>query len=138
MSRAIILNILQYIAIAVLTFALSSYIIKRNANIAVRGIKGAMRSQTAVYNKTKDFIPESLKVREYTSQSKNHSDKYMVKVMVIDNNAYWVKDNIFFTADVQNGSVLPETTRQINTLDMSKQDIDKMMFILDKLKENKE
>jgi hypothetical protein len=138
MSRAIIFNILQYIAIAVLTFALSSYIIKRNANIAVRGIKGAMRSQTAVYNKTKDFIPASLKVREYTSQSKNHSDKYMVKVMVIDNNAYWVKDNIFFTADVQNGSVLPETTRQINTLDMSKQDIDKMMFILDKLKENKE
>jgi len=138
MSRAIILNILQYIAIAILTFALSSYIIKRNANIAVRGIKGAMRSQTAVYNKTKDFIPDSLRVREYTSQSKNHSDKYMVKVMVIDNNAYWVKDNIFFTADVQNGSVLPETTRQINTLDMSKQDIDKMMFILDKLKENKE
>jgi hypothetical protein len=33
---------------------------------------------------------------------------------------------------------MPETTRQIDTLSMSKQDIEKMMFILDKLKEEKE
>lgn len=97
-----------------------------------------MSSQSVVYNKTKQFIPQNLKNREYISQSINHSNKFMVKVMVIDNNAYWVKDNMFFTADVEDGSVMPETTRQVDTLDMSKKDIDKMIFILDKLKDDAE
>ena len=97
-----------------------------------------MKSQSIIYNKTKQFIPKDLKNKEYITQSINHSNKYMLKVMVIDENAYWVKDNTFFTADIKDGSVMPETTRQIDTLSMSKQDIEKMMFILDKLKEEKE
>lgn len=132
------LTVMQYLTIAILTFLLSSYIIKRNAKIRAKGIKTVMKSQTMVFNKTKQFIPKELKNKEYMSQSKNHSIKYMLKVMVIDNNAYWVKDNTFFTADVDNGIVLPDTTRQVDTINMSKQDIDKMIFILDKLKDDKE
>lgn len=133
-----LMQTLQYLIIAMLTFSVSSYIIKKNAKIRERGIKTAMRSQSTVYNKTKQFIPKDLKNREHVSQSMNHSNKFMVKVMVIDDNAYWVKDNVFFTADVKDGSVMPETTRQVDTLDMSKQDIDKMIFILDKLKDDSE
>lgn len=134
----ILIQILQYLVIAILTFYLSSYIIKRNAKIRARGINTAMKSQSVVYNKTKQFIPKDLKNRGYISQSVNHSNKFMVKVMVIDDNAYWVKDNTFFTADVEDGNVLPETTRKVDTLNMSKQDVDKMIFILDKLKDNSE
>lgn len=129
---------MQYLVVAILTFLLSSYIIKRNKKIRAKGIKSAIKSQSFVYNKTKQFIPKGLKNREYVSQSMNHSSRFMVKVMVIDNNAYWVKDNTFFTADVKEGTVMPETTRQVDTLDMSKQDIDKMIFILDKLKDDAE
>lgn len=134
----ILVQILQYCVIAVLTFYLSSYIIKRNSKIRSKGVKTVMKSQSIIYNKTKQFIPKDLKNKEYITQSVNHSNKYMLKVMVIDENAYWVKDNTFFTADIKDGSVMPETTRQIDTLSMSKQDIEKMMFILDKLKEEKE
>lgn len=136
--KTISIEIAQYLIVALLTFLLSSYIIKRNARIRAKGIKSAIRSQSFVYNKTKQFIPKGLKNREYISQSMNHSNKFMVKVMVIDNSAYWVKDNTFFTADVKEGAVMPETTRQVDTLDMSKQDIDKMIFILDKLKDDAE
>ena len=94
-----------------------------------------MGSQTTVYNKTKHLIPNDLRINNLPSQSKIHSEKYMIKVMVLEDNAYWVKDNIFFTANVEDGLVLPETTKQVDTLNMSKKDIDKMMFILDKLKE---
>lgn len=134
----ILVQILQYCIIAVLTFYLSSYIIKRNSKIRSKGVKTVMKSQSIIYNKTKQFIPKDLKNKEHITQSVNHSNKYMLKVMVIDENAYWVKDNTFFTADIKDGSVMPETTRQIDTLSMSKQDIEKMMFILDKLKEEKE
>ena len=131
----ILTEILQYVAIAILTFSLSSYIIKRNVKIRARGIKTAMGSQTTVYNKTKHLIPNDLRINNLPSQSKIHSEKYMIKVMVLEDNAYWVKDNIFFTANVEDGLVLPETTKQVDTLNMSKKDIDKMMVILDKLKE---
>lgn len=136
--NTLLIQLLQYIGIAMLTFFMSSYIIKRNTKIRAKGIKTAMKSQSIIYNKTKQFIPKDLKNRGHISQSINHSNKFMVKVMVIDDNAYWVKDNIFFTADVKDGSVMPETARQVDTLDMSKKDIDKMIFILDKLKDDSE
>ena len=126
----ILIKILQYVSIAMLTFYLLSYIIKRNAKITAKGIKTAMGSQTTVYNKTKHLISNSLRMHNSLSQSKIHSEKYMIKVMVLENNAYWVKDNIFFTANVENGLVLPETTKQVDTLNMSKKDIEKILNIL--------
>lgn len=138
MEQQLLLIVLQYIIIAVLTFSLSSYIIKYNSRIKARGIKKVMKSQSTIYNKVKDFVPQNLKVKSLFSQSKIHSEKYMLRVMVIDTGAYWVKDNSFFMADVKNGMVIPESTRKIDTVNMSKEDIDKMMFILDKLKEEQQ
>lgn len=133
-----LIDIAQYVLIVVLTFFLSSYIIRYNSKIRAKGIKGAMRSQTAVFNKTRVFNEPSHIKKELVSQSQNHVQKYMLQVMVIENNAYWIKDNIFYVADIVEGSVRPDTARQIDTSSMSKIEIDKMMFILDKLNGVKE
>jgi len=69
------------------------------------------------------------------SQLNKKLEKNSTRVIMTDENkAYWVKDNIFFVADTQNGKVINETTRPIDTINMSKKDLDKMLFILDKLK----
>ena len=66
-----------------------------------------------------------------------HVEEHMVKIIVIDNKAYWVKENIFYTAETENGNIIPETARPVDTADMSKKDIDKMLFILDNLGKGK-
>lgn len=96
-----------------------------------------LRSQSAIHNKTKLFSPPIQKP-EVFSQSKKHVQDHMLKVMVIDGKAYWVKDNIFFVAETNRGNVLHDSAKQVDTSNMSKADIDKMMFILDKLNEVQE
>lgn len=49
--------------------------------------------------------------------------------------AYWVSDNIFFIAKAEDGRVLLETAEPVDVNSMSKKDINRMLFILDNLKE---
>lgn len=70
------------------------------------------------------------------TQSRNHDAKVNIKVIIMDNKAYWIKDNIFYTADMLlDGTVNKETTRRVDTMGMSNVQLDKMMFIIDKLRE---
>jgi len=127
-------EIAQYALIVILTFYFSYSIIRYNAKIRLGGIKMVLGSQSAIHNRTKFFNPPESKI-EIFSQSKKHIQQHMLRVMVIENKAYWVKDSVFFVAETDNGNVLHDTAKQVDTSDMSKSDIDKMMFILDKLKE---
>jgi hypothetical protein len=58
----------------------------------------------------------------------------MIKIIVIDNKAYWVKDNVFYSADTDNGDIVSPTAEPVDISTMSKKDIDKMLFILDNLR----
>jgi len=86
----------------------------------------------------KDFIPKTLyeKPRPF-SQSLNHVEKNTVKVIFIEGKAYWVSNNIFYCADALGGAVDLDTTTPIDTTNMSKKDIEKMLFILDNLQNGK-
>lgn len=67
------------------------------------------------------------------SQSEKHAEKNSIKVIFVDEKAYWVTNNVFYCADAANGNVDTESAEPINTENMSKADIDKLLFILDKL-----
>lgn len=67
------------------------------------------------------------------SQTTKHSNKNNIKVIILDSIAYWVKDNIFYTAETNNGNVVAETAKPINVEDMSRKELDKMLLILDNL-----
>ena len=69
------------------------------------------------------------------SQSRIHYDKTNVKVIILDNNAYWIKDNIFYRAPLVNKMIEKESTEQVDTMGMDKIQLDKMLFIMDKLRE---
>ena len=62
----------------------------------------------------------------------------MIKVIIMDDKAYWVSDNIFYVSDAVDGKPETGTAHPIDTTTMSKRDVEKMLFILDSLKNGKE
>jgi hypothetical protein len=72
------------------------------------------------------------------SQLTKRKEKDMIKVIVMENQAYWVSDNTFYVAKAFEGEVLPDTAEPVDIESMSRKDIDKMLFILDNLKNGKE
>jgi hypothetical protein len=69
------------------------------------------------------------------TQSKMHYDKTNVKVIILDNQAYWIKDNIFYKAPIDGQEIDKESAEQVDTIHMDKVQLDKMLFIMDRLRE---
>lgn len=92
-------------------------------------------TQSDIHQIVKNFLPKDLfEVPKLISQARKHVRNNTVRVLIIEDQAYWVHDNMFYMADTANGSVNPETVRPVDTNNMSKRDIDKMLFILDSLR----
>jgi hypothetical protein len=64
-------------------------------------------------------------------------DKLSTKVIILEDKAYWVVDNVFYVGDAVNGSVQPESGEPISTSGLSSKEINKLLFILDNLKNGK-
>jgi hypothetical protein len=93
-------------------------------------------TQSNIHQTVKHFIPRDLfDLPAVVSQSKKHVLKNTIKVMMVEDQAYWVHNNMFYTADMIEGFVDAETTKAVDTNNMSKRDIDKMLFILDSLRD---
>lgn len=93
------------------------------------------RQSTSVinFNNRIDKILEEPKIPK--TQSTDYVSKHSIKAIVVDNNMYWIANNAFYVADIVNGNVEENTTRLVDTMTMDKVQLDKMMFIVDKLRE---
>jgi hypothetical protein len=92
-------------------------------------------TQSDIHMIVKHFVPKDLFEKpKPLSQARKHLKNNTVRVLIIEDHAYWVHDNMFYIADTVEGLVNPETVRPIDTNNMSNRDIDKMLFILDSLK----
>jgi hypothetical protein len=70
------------------------------------------------------------------TQSRIQNLKTNIKVIIIDNSAYWIKDNTFYTAYLSvDGTVDKNTTRTVDTMTMDSVELERMLFIMDKLRE---
>jgi ribosomal 30S subunit maturation factor RimM len=76
-----------------------------------------------------------VKTKKRDSQSNRHDKNINIKVIIMDDQAYWIKDNTFYMADMSHGNVDKETTRVVDTMTMNKVQLDKMIFIIDRLRE---
>jgi len=82
----------------------------------------------------KKFFSRQTDQLEKTTQSQIRQKKNTTKLLVTEEDkAYWVIDNIFYTADVINGIPDFDNAVPIDTSDMSQNELDKMLFILDNL-----
>ena len=125
---------MEYVIAIGLTFVLSLAIIRFSTRKSIKRFGQIEYSQSSTYERSRRFMPKSsYKKPEVISQAMKHVEQHMVKIIIIDNKAYWVKDNIFYSAETINGSIIHETANPVDIESMSKKDIDKMLFILDNL-----
>lgn len=94
--------------------------------------------QSDKHNLLKDFFAKVPTKKNKTSQSKKVAERNVIRVIVIDDKAYWVSENIFYVSDVVGEEPDPSTAKPVDTTNMSKKDVDKMMFILDNLNGGKQ
>lgn len=113
--------------VIVVTRVLITADIKKNSKIEV------VYSQSNVYELIRPFIPNNI-IRELEpTQSSKHYDQIFTKIMVVDDKAYWIKDNTFFTANMVDGDVDRENATPVDTMAMDKVQLDKMIFIIETL-----
>lgn len=69
------------------------------------------------------------------TQSIKHSAKNMTRIIFTAQKAYWIQDNALYQADIENGLVVEDSTKVVDTMSMDKVQLDEMMFIVQKLTE---
>jgi len=69
------------------------------------------------------------------SQSREHHEKTHVRVVFSENKAYWISNNTFYEAEMVDGIVQNEIAKAVDIMGMDKVQLDKMMFIVEKLTE---
>ena len=129
---------MEYFFIVVLTLiAFCSIIIIMNKK-RKKSFSKILYRQSDMHNILKDFFFKDIfDNKVVTSQSKIWKEKQTTRVVIIDQRAYWVSNNMFYVGDTVDGKVKPETGKPLDTTKMSKREIDKMLFILDNLKNGK-
>lgn len=94
-------------------------------------------NQSHIYSLVKPLLPSGgfgfRPIKE--SQSLKYQKDVYIKIMVIENQAYWIKDNALFVAEMVNGELMKESSRQVDTMSMDKVQLERMMFVVEQLTE---
>ena len=75
--------------------------------------------------------------KKMITQSSKHDEKINIKVVIFDKKAYFVKDGSFYCADVDGDSIDKHSATLVDTIGMDKVQLDKMLFIMDQLRDGK-
>lgn len=127
-----------YILIVGLTFIVSWLIIKVIRKNARKSFSKTLYRQSDIHSLMKYFFSLNINNNEKPpSQLTKRRERDMIKVIVMGNLGYWVSENIFYVAEAIDGEVIPQTAKPVDTNSMSRKDLDKMLFILDSLKNGK-
>jgi len=73
--------------------------------------------------------------KKMVTQSTNHYKKTNIRVIILDNKAYFIKDGGFYFAEMDGDLVDKQTATLVDTMGMDKIQLDKMLFIMDQLRD---
>jgi len=125
---------MEYALASVFALALSFILINLIGSRRKISRKKIIYRQSDTHNFLKEFFSRDTEMENKTTQSKKRQEERGTKIIVTeDDKAYWVIDNIFYTTNVINGRPDFDNARPIDTSNMSKKELDKMLFILDNL-----
>jgi hypothetical protein len=93
-------------------------------------------SQSHIYEIVRPLLPLfPEKHKNKNTQSYKYEEKFNVKVIIIANNAYWIKDNVFYTAKIDDDGIDKDSTTVVDIMGMDRVELDKMLFIMDQLRD---
>ena len=92
--------------------------------------------QSSIYEMVKDVVPKQrFDKPKVITQSQKHIQKNMLRVVIAEGSAYWILNNVFYTANAINGRVDEETIQPLDIENMPVKELNKMLSILDDLKQ---
>jgi hypothetical protein len=92
--------------------------------------------QSSIYEMVKNVVPKQrFDKPKVITQSQRHIQKNMLRVVIADGSAYWILNNVFYTANAINGRVDEETIKPLDIENMPTKELEKMLSILDDLKQ---
>lgn len=127
------LRTVAVISVVLLTIInVAATIIRRRKKVNIRKLSFC---QSSIHHVIKDLLPSNTDLRKpVKSQSRNHDKQKNIKVVYTpDQKAYWVVHNTFYCADLIDGHLDPSLGKPVDTSTLSKQEIEKLLFILDNL-----
>jgi hypothetical protein len=128
---------LEYFVGAAITLGVVYFVNKYiNNNIKPQSLPAIEYSQSHIYELMRPLLPHLPPPSIGTTQAINYLSRTYMKIMIVKDRAYWIKDNTFYVATVVDGQVNKETAKEVDTMAMSKVELDEMMFIVEKLRED--
>jgi hypothetical protein len=95
-------------------------------------------SQSHILEIIKPLLPIETKRVNKNTQSYKHEEKTNVRVIILDDKAFWIKDNLFYSADFLGDVIDKDSASIVDTMGMDKVQLDKMLFIIDQLRDGKD
>ena len=127
---------MEYLLVIGLTLCLCWSIIKLSNKKRIAFLKKIKYRQSDIHEMIKNVIPKQrFDKPKFITQSQRHVQKNMLRVVIEKNKAYWILNNVFYTADAIDGRVDENTARPLDVENMSKVELDRMLSILDDLKQ---
>lgn len=74
-------------------------------------------------------------MRPLISQATKHEESRHLRVFIDADRAYWIKSNRLYSADVVDGFILQETEKEVDTMTVNKVELNRLIFIVEKLTE---
>ena len=111
-------------------------ILNRTLNKSIKDVESFKLkiSQSYLYRFLAEFNDER-EIENPKSQASEYLASRYTKVMIFDDEAYWITDNQLYVATYTEGEVDSSTTRKVDTISMTKVELEKTMFIVEKLTE---
>ena len=122
-------------AIAMCCYMIANKVFQKNLSNMPSSDKPIVHTQSHIYEMIRPFKGLIAPPEEETSkQSSNYIKNVYMRIMVVKNKAYWIKDNKFLIADVVNGEVDKDNAKEVDTMGMDKVELDEMLFIVESLR----
>lgn len=122
--------------------SLSTLIVVFFANMMARKKEKESRKLSVEFSQSygwdllkKYIIEEEVINLKPESQSEKFIAKQYVRIVIVENEAYWIANNQLYVADYKDGIVDEDSTREVDTFSMGKDDIKKTMSIVERLTE---
>lgn len=126
---------LEYFLGSFLTIVTAFFLYKKNnVNYRTTNVK---ISQSRTAELLRPFLVQRPKVKK-DRQSDIHNKKINIRVLIMDDRAFWIKNHIVYSAEVEGNEVIKNSAVEVDMMGLNKVELDKMLFIIDKLNERQE
>ena len=127
---------MEYFIGSVVTIVLTTFLFLAVRQIPKERAMIVKTSQSRQFELLDRHLISLLSTSPKPSQTTKHEQSSMLRVFVLKDKAYWIKNNKVFTAEIVDSEINSEEGVEVDMMSMSDVQLKEMLFIIDQLKED--